>query len=360
MKKSVKKKYLIPLLIVAFVSTAIFLLPKDRTEAAGLTSAYMYMSRIKADLTSGVVMTLVLTPSGSTSGSDSIDITFPDAEDGEWCTTAGSLTTNTTVSFESATALPGTLSASCAQGSGAGSYDTITISGINALSAATDYVVMVSPNAGDLGTSSAGDHIVTVDLIDGANLQSFSFGVETIADDQVVVSATVSDAPTINCSLSTTTLNLGTLFRGGSYASASHTFTASTSSNANGYYVAAWGTGDGSTEAGLYKSTATTYLIESVYGDNTVDLGTNEGYGLRVSDPDGGGTAAVGTDFANGSVSVYGTIGNLETEAKVLYYQTSAETSGDTSTITHGAAASASAEVGSYTETVTFMCGGFY
>lgn len=380
MKHKQQNKYIIPLLVLIFIGAALFFMPKDRTEAAGLSNAYAYLSRIKAGEVSGVEMTFVIAPSAATSGSDSIDIVFPDGEDGQWCNDTGGTSLISSVDMTgfqntvetTIVSLPGTLTASCTTGAGAGSYDTITISGINALTSSNIYGVTVSDSQALLGTATvAGNHVVNIDLIDGANLQSFSLGVNLIADDQVVVTATVSDAPTVTCSLSTTTLSLGTLFRGGSYASASHTFTAYTSANANGYYVAAWGTGDGSTDAGLWKSSATTYLIASPYtstsgATTTIDLGTNEGYGIKVTDPDGGGTAQAVGDFSSGTASVYGTIGNTESDARILYYKTSAETTpaNGQSTVTHAASAGAGPQVslvnGDYQETVTFMCGGFY
>jgi len=341
---------------------------KTDVSAATLTSAYTYLSRIKAGEVTGVDMVYVLTPSANTDGSDTITVRFPDSEDGQWCYTGGgsSLTISTDMTgyidvLESVISLPGTLTATCTAGSGAGSFDEITITGVNALTSGTTYGFKVIGNAAVLGTATAtGDHTITMDLNNGGVIQTFSFGVELISDDQVVVSAEVSDVSTVNCSISSNTLNLGTLFKGGSYVSGSHTFTVSTDASSNGYYVAAWGTGDGTNNAGLYKSTATTHLIASDFASNTVNLGTGEGYGLRVSDPDAGGSAAVYADFANGTSSVFGTLGFTTGNAKILFYQNSAETSGDTSTITHGASAGASAVAGSYEETVTFMCGGFY
>jgi len=362
------KKALFVFSLIAFSGGLLFSqITKTFVSAAPLTSAYVFLSRIKAGEVTGVDMVYVLTPSANTNGSDTITIQFPDSEDGQWCYTSGgtSLTTSVDMSgyidvLETVISLPGTLTATCTAGSGAGSYDTITVTGVDSLTSGTAYGFKVVGNLAALGTAtSTGDHTLTMDLNDGGAIQSFSFGVELITDDQVVVSATVADVATVNCSLSANTLNLGSLFKGGSYVTNSHTFTVSTSSTANGYYVAAWGTGDGSTNAGMYNSGAP-YLIDSDFSSNTMDLNSTEGYGLRVSDPDAAGSASVYTDFANGTASVFGTLGFTTENAKVLFSQTAAEVSGDTSTITHGVAAGTGADAGSYSETVTFMCGGFY
>jgi hypothetical protein len=366
-KSSVLGKIIIFSLVAVTAVTYIFTKNAEQTEASGLTSAYVYLSRIKTSITSGVTMTFVVKPSANVASGGTLTIRFPDADDNQWCHDSGGSSLANSVDMtgfvdvlESVISLPGTLTASCTTGTGAGSYDTITVSGLTALTAGTAYGVRVSGNAATLGTaSSAGDHIVTVNVTQGTNIQSYSYGIDLITDDQVVISATVADAPTVNCTLSTNTLSLGTLFRAGSYAAASHTFTASTSLGANGYYVAAWGTGDGSTNAGLYN-VGGPYLISSNFAGNTVNLAAVEGYGLRATDPDAGGSAAVHPDFANATASVFGTIGRTSANAKILFYQTSVETAGDTSTIYHGASAGAGATVGNYTETVTFMCGGYY
>jgi hypothetical protein len=370
MKIKGKRGILIIALVVFSGFLFLTLLAKSQVEAAALTSAYTYMSRNKAALTTGNEMVFVLTPSVTTNGSDTITITFPDSEDGQWCYTGGGATLTSTVDMsgyidvlEAVVSLTGTPVATCTAGSGAGSYDTITVTGVGALVSGTAYGFKVVGNLALLGTATtAGDHILNMNLDDGGVVQVFSFGVDLIADDQVVVSATIADVDTVNCVLSTNTLNLGSLFKGGAYVSNTHTFEVSTSANADGYYVAAWGTGDaavGNTNAGLYNAGAP-YLIESDFASNTIDLNTNEGYGLRVSDPDAGGSSTVYVDFSNGTSTVFGTLGNTTTNAKVLFSQTAAEVAGDTSTITHGAAAGTGADAGSYQETVTFMCGGFY
>ena len=155
--------------------------------------------------------------------------------------------------------------------------------------------------------------------------------------------------------------SLGSLYPGGSYSTGGHTITTSTSTTTSGYYWAVYGQGDGSTDAGLYKSSATTYLIAST-GSGTVDLrgAGAEGFGLTATDPDAGGAANVSTDFGSGTAGVFGALDRGPAGAQLLIYQSGSQSSGESSTITYGAKAGASAVAGSYQETVTYSCGGYY
>ena len=364
------------LLVTVFFFLA---LPLFKTNAGSLTAVYLIPTRIQTNLagTTGQTIDLYLgidtsqsIPTGGT-----VKITFADADDGMWCRTAGSLTvagvTSTAADLAATnwtidSALPSatSLSATCAQGSGSSSSDTITISNVDALTSGTTYGVKVSngSSAGVLGTDdTAGSHEITVEAKQGTTIDSTTFKIALISDDTVAVSATVSSAPTVDCSISATTLDLGTLYPGGSYATNSHTITTSTSSSADGYYWCAYGEGDGSTDAGLYKSTATTYLIAST-GSTTIDLtGVNaEGFGITVSDPDTTGAAVVPSDFSNASAGIFGALNRTSANAQLILYQNEAQTSSESATVTYGARASSSAQAGSYSETVTFICGGYF
>jgi hypothetical protein len=211
-----------------------------------------------------------------------------------------------------------------------------------------------------LGTSSTTGHrTITVEISEGVTIDSKAFNVYIIANDQVVVSATVSGAPSVTCQISTNTVSLGTLYPGGSFVTATHTI--GTSSSNSGYYWAAYGEGDGSTDAGLYKSPSSPYLIAST-GSTTIDLtgGNAEGFGMTVSDPDTAGTAVVPTDFQTGTLGQFGSLDRAAAGARLILYQPDEQGSNENSTITYGARASSAAVSGSYQETVTFVCGGYY
>ncbi len=372
----------IPILVILFlisiVSSVLFVMPSFKTDAGALTAVYLYLSRIKTDVNGSsatVEYVVALATSQTISSGGTVTLYFPDGDDAYWCRTAGTLTVAAVTSSAadmSATnwaidaGLPtsGTLAASCTQGSGASSVDTVTISNVGTLTAGTTYGVKITngSTAGVIGTDdTAGEHEVTVEAKNGTTIDSSTFKVYLIANDQVVVSATVASTPSVNCSISTNTVDLGSLYPGGSYSTGGHTITTSTSTTTSGYYWAVYGQGDGSTDAGLYKSSATTYLIAST-GSGTVDLrgAGAEGFGLTATDPDAGGAANVSTDFGSGTAGVFGALDRGPAGAQLLIYQNGSQSSGESSTITYGAKAGASAVAGSYQETVTYSCGGYY
>ncbi len=376
-----KKKYSLPtifstILLTLFLFLVVF--PSFKSNAGTLDGLYFYMSRMKANLdgSSGqeVEYVLAFAPDQSFSSGGQVDIYFPISDGGEWCRNAGTLTVAGVAAsavdlgstlYDIDSALPdsgGGLSASCTVGNGSSTVDTITISGLGALTGGTTYGVKISngSSAGVIGTSSTtGLRTITVEVTQGSSIDSMAFSVYIISNDQVVVSATVSAAPSVNCTISTNTVDIGTLYPGGSFATATHTI--GTSSSNAGYYWAAYGQGDGSADAGLYKSSATTYLIAST-GSTTIDLsgGNSEGFGMTVSDPDATGTATVPSNFQTGTLGQFGALDRAPAGARLILSQADEQASTENSTITYGARASSSAVSGSYSETVTFVCGGYY
>lgn len=364
-------KYTIPTaLVVLFFAFLIV----STTQAATLTAAYLFLSRIKTNLagSTGQTVEMILAidtataiPSGGT-----ITIEFPDAEDTKWCRTAGDLTVASTASsvadpsggnWQIDEGLPnsgGTLGATCSVGSGS-TADKITITNVGALTAGTTYGVSIANNIGTLGTdSTAGEHVITVSANQGGiPIDSKSFKIYLVADDVVVVSATVSDIPTVNCGISANSVNLGTLYAGGTYATGSHTI--STSTTSNGYYWAVYGTGQGTTgDAGLWNGTT---LIPSGPTDR-LDLSSPSvyGFGLTLTDPDATDPATVAPNFVTTPVGTFGTIDRLFTGAKLVLSQSGTQSNVEPSTVTYGAKAQASATSGSYLEHVYFVCGGYY
>lgn len=369
---------LIASLVTVFVSAVSF-----QSRAAALTNLYVYLSRIETNVAgSAETLEIVLAidtattiPTGGT-----VTVFFPDADDGMWCRTAGALTVTAvtasaadlaTTNWAIDAGLPtsGTLTATCAQGSGASSADSIVISNVGTVTAGTTYGVKLANGsaAGVLGTDdTAGSHDITVEAKNGTTMDSSTVKIWLIANDTVVVSATVSATPSVICSISANTATLGTLYPGGSYAvSNTHTIGTETTGSTYGYYWAAYGLGDGSTDAGLWKSTATTYLIKSGGATNTatqdLTVAGSEGFGMTLSDPDAGGAAVVATNFVDTTLGTFGTLDIGPAGAKLILYQNGTQLTGaDTSTVTYGARASTSAEAGNYQESVTFTCGGYY
>ncbi len=381
MKNFLKNTKTMRVLAIALIVVFSLLLSYSfKSNAGSLTSVYMYLSRIKANLNGAgddtVEYVLAFSTSQQIPTGGTITLTFPDDEDGMWCRNDGALivapVTNSDASDLSGTnwaidaGLPttGSLSATCTQGTGSTSVDTIVISNVDTLTMNTTYGVKLAngSSAGVIGTDdTAGTHYVTLESKSGNILDSSTFGIALLADDQVVITATVASTPSVTCSISANSVNLGSLYPGGSYATGSHTISASTSSTAQGYYWAVYGQGDGNLDAGLYKSTPTTYLIAST-GSATIDLrgASTEGFGLVASDPDTVGAAVVSSDFADNTPGVFGALDRGLTGAQLLISQNEAQTVSESSTITYGAKAGTSAQTGSYQETVTFICGGYY
>jgi hypothetical protein len=354
--------------------------PVFRSQAGSLAETYLYLSRIQTSLTGvadadptldqQVQMVLAFQPSQSFYLADSarVDIFFPMDDNTEWCRTAGALTAtgvtgaapDTSGAIEITAALPGTLVASCTQGDGSTTVDTISITGVGDLVNTATYGVKLVSSTGVLGTATtSGSRTVAVQVSDANNLDSSAFGVYLLTDDTVTVTATVAAAPTITCSLSPTSISLGTLYPGGGLVEVVSTGQISTASTNSGYYWAAYGQGNG-TNAGLYYSGGP-YLIQSGTGTGTVDItaGGTEGFGINLTQPTG---ATVTTDFSyttNGP-GVYGSLGATEAGARLILYKASETSPSHGATVYYGARAGSGALSGTYTEYITYVCGGYY
>ena len=381
MKKSKLPKIIsFKALFVFLAVVGIFaLIPVFFIKANAITAVYFFLSRMATSIdgsTNTVVYTIAVDPNQNMASGGTITITFPDADDAWWCHTNGSLTITAVASalpdlaatnWAIDSALPNSgssLTATCTKGTGAGTLDTISIANVGTLTGGTTYGFTLAngSSAGVIGTDdTAGTHTVTLKVQSGAVIDSGTFDLYLVATDTVTVSATVQAVPTVNCSISSSSVSLGTLFPGGAFNSITNSITTSTSTAANGYYWSAFGTGDGSTDAGLYKSTATTYLIPST-GSATINLNTvgTQGFGITLSDPDGAGAAVVPADFSDASFGTVGALDRLPAGAQIILSQNGAQTSGESSTITYLGKASGSAEAGSYQEVIYFQCGGYY
>jgi len=81
---------------------------------------------------------------------------------------------------------------------------------------------------------------------------------------------------------------------------------------------------------------------------------------MTLSDPDAAGAATVVADFSNASPGTFGALDRATAGAQLILYQNANQSSGESSTVTYGARAASSAQAGSYQESVTFVCGGYY
>lgn len=267
-------------------------MPFFEARAAMLITARDYLNRNAGNLTSGVEHEIVITPATNVSGgagANSVIVQFPDADDQMWCRTAGTMTLSTASLHDSAVALPGTLAASCTQGSGSSSYDTITITGVNNLAAGTVYGVDIAANTAALGTPASGNsEIVTIKTNDGtADIDSRSIAIALAASDQVTVTGYVD--PTLTFAISDTQIGFGSITPTGiRHATADELGSAvapgndlptqiSVSTNAQSGLVVEMRDLNAGGGSGLYNSTPATTLASMA--STSVALGT-DGFGV--------------------------------------------------------------------------------
>lgn len=190
--KPIKKSAKILFLSFLFFSATLFLF--SSADAGQLSPIKDRLNRQRQNLTSGIVHTLVFTTEQAVSGgagNNQIKIDFPATDSGLWCRTPGALVVNSCTE-DGANPLPGTLLASCSQ-----SNDRITIAGVDNLLAGTQYCVQVEDTTtGDLGTpTSSTKGQITVTTNDGiGNIDSETFAVDIVTNDEVTVTANVSSA----------------------------------------------------------------------------------------------------------------------------------------------------------------------
>lgn len=333
--------------IISLVSIIALLLSHQSVSGAQLTTARDYLNRQQGSVTSGVQHEVFLTPTTAVSGgvgANKVILVFPDADDTLWCRTAGSLTvtaiTNPTGATEtSGTLLPGSLTGACTQGSGGSSYDTFTISGVNNLSAGTNYGVRFVGNTAALGTAAAANDIkVTVKTNNGtSDIDSHIISLSLVSSDQITVTANIDQ--TLSVALSANSASLGTL-SATQVNQAGITSTVSTSA-ANGY-------------------------VSLVSYDHTLTSGSN------TVDDTAGGTIVAGTEEYGASSSQSGnTIGQWSPTACSTTASTSNATAlsttlqqfassgsaatNDVTTLCFLASITPTTAAGSYTSTATLV-----
>ena len=196
-------------------------------------------------------------------------------------------------------------------------------------------------NTGTLATRDAG--LATID--------SASYSTATIADDQIVVSASVPQS--FSFALSGNTDALGVLSTG-SVTSSSPARTATVNTNAkNGWYV--WAT---DSNTGLNSVTAGATIPSTTPGSNSVLSAGTPGYntGVTSSQVSGTGTITVAVPFVGGA----STGGGLDTSLRTI---ASSNGTANTAvlTLTNNVAISATTPAASdYTDTITVVGAGLF
>ena len=343
MNKRIIKAYTL-ITILALVG---LMIPWQGVEAGQLTEARDYLGTMTHNLSSGESHEVYFKPATALSGtSNKIILVFPDADDGTWCATPGSdLTVSTSGLRETgATALPGSsLSASCIQGSGASSYDTITISGVDDLTAGTLYGFKVSDGSGStakLGTPASGsDKIITIKTNDGSSdVDSRDIAVAILDTDQIGVSAVVN--PTLSFSISPTSLDLGTLTPDTVSTAGPSTLTVSTNAK-NGAVIDVK-----DSNAGLSNGSHT---IQAAPSSEVTNSGNIEKYGVYGSSS----TFTIDEGFDDDSASDVAISTSYQTFATVDSSVSSATVSLYAKVVIKG-----STPAGSYSDTLTVIATG--
>ncbi len=339
-------------LLGVFVYVFPFVLVKPAL-AGTLTTPRDYLNRQQANLASGVQHEVFFTTLGAVSGGAGVNkviLVFPDADDVKWCRAAGTdlVATgiaNPTGGTESATVLPGTLAADCAVGAGASSFDTITVTGVNNLTATTKYGVRIaqagSPTA-LLGTATAAanDIQVTVKTNNGTgDVDTGTLATSLITSDQLAVSGTVN--PTLTVSLSGTTLALGTL-------------TASNVNQAGITSTVTTNAGNGYVSMVKYNNTLTAPgpLTIPDTGGGTIVAGVASEYGASSSDS--GNTIGVWSPAACSTTATTSNATALTT-AYQSYAANTAGVSAEATTLCALATVTATQGAGTYTSTLTVV-----
>jgi len=221
--------------------------------------------------------------------------------------------------------------------------------GTNATSGGTGNTQIVNQTATENGT----DGKITI----GGTFGGTGYGaLEIVADNDVTVTATVD--PSITCAFTGMTTNFASLTTGAVSTSDTDTTVTVTTNAGTGFSLTVRDAGN-TTNPGLYKSVATTYLIgsaDSSYGDTATLAAAADGFGIQGSTSGGsGGSVTVAARYLQTS----NTVGGLELTDTTLASATAA-VSGRIVTVVHKAAVSGLAVAGAYTDTLTYVCSGIF
>ena len=326
-------------------------------QASGLERAYLFIERMQVDVETEMI--LMFTPNSNFSSEGELTLTFL-TDIGEWCLEESSLSVTGVVSspvdmgsWSIDVELPtsGSFETTCIPGDVEEEiYDKIVVENVGGLNSGVSYGILFERSSNFTTSSLDGNKKVAIELDDGATQATIEVAINLIEADGVSLSAFVSDLSTISCVISDTNLSFGTLPRDGNYITKQHSLSIETNL-VDGYYWAVFGQGDG-TNAGLWKSTLPTSLIPST-GSTIINLSQNYGFGLNVSSASGN----IPDNFDN-VPGIFGAINSGSSNSRLIFYEESPASSNIS--ITLGARAGVGTEVGEYSETLTYLCGGLY
>ncbi len=345
------------LLLTSILCSCFALVFLFNVRASGLEKTYLFLERMQVDVETE--MTLMFSSTSNFSPGGQLTLTFL-SDIGEWCLGESSITV---VGVDSSpvdmgtwsidTELPSSSSfqATCVPGNIEEEiYDKIVVENLGELDSGVSYGLLFEKNSNFRTSSSPGEKEILVEVNDSVNTDFSDVYINLIGSDGVSLVAYVSDLGSITCNISGTNLSFGTLPRDGNYITKEHTLSTE-SSLVEGYYWAVYGQGDG-VNAGLWKSTLPTSLIPST-GSSTINLFQDYGFGLNVSSSSG-----TVTDNFDNEPNIFGAINSGSANSRLIFYETA--TASSTLNVTLAVKPGPATEVGEYSETLTYLCGGLY
>lgn len=338
--KTVQPKRIVSLASIAVYVTALtsfaVLALSNTASAASLSQVLVRFDRMKAAATT----TGTVCAKSASTGQTNVAVTFPT---GYVVGASATWATSTTNLAWPASASPWPT----IQATGTASGQTVTFTS-GSLTAGTLYCFNWT-NASALTVGTAGTYTGTVTT---STDTATPFATAAIADDQIVVSASV--APSFTFAISANTDNLGQLSTG-SVSSSPTPRTATVNTNAkNGWYV--WAK-DAST--GLSSVSASATITSTTPGTNSTLSAGNEGYntGITSSQTGGSGTLTVATPFVGG---LTGKGGGLDTTLRTLASSTGTANNAVLTLTNNASISSLTVPAADYTDTITVVGAGLF
>ncbi len=351
MYKTPIKRYLslllIPVLALSLSMGGTGFVP--RAEAAGLTALSDTMSSLKISTASSHTLRFT-TPTGATDNTDTIIITFPSDFNFTSKTigtvtfthgaTTGAETTETLAASPSATAWGAVFSGTqnrvltlTAPSDGTGA----------AAVAAGDKIILTYDNTNSTNPSSASTYTIS---ISGTFGDSGSIMVQTLTDDQVVVSATVSQ--TLTFSISDNSIGFGTLSSSAARYATGDEAGSSSETEAHSLAVATNAPSGYTTTVKGATLTSGLNTITAIGGTNTASSTGSEQFGIRLTASGGSGTVT-----APYAASGFAYAADASTTSQVASSSTTSATT--TYSVRYLANIAGSTESGAYSATLTYV-----
>lgn len=345
MQASLSKKTTYVLVATALVAALVLQILATTRNAAAVSQSFVRFDRMKTS--TATTGTVCVNPTVVATEAD-VQVTFPTGY--TVSTTLGNWTVSTTnLAWPTGgTAWPGIGTATAAAGQVVTFPSTdLTVGTLYCFNWTNTAAVSVkatatASNSGTVVTRASGPSVI----------ETLNYATASIADDQIVVTATVPQ--TFSFALSGNTDALGSLSTGSVTASPTPR-TATVNTNAkNGWYV--WAR---DSNTGLNSASAAATIASTTPGANSTLSAGTEGYntGVTQSQTGGSGTITVATAFVGGST---GRGGGLDTSLRTLASSTGTANNA-VLTLTNNAAISATTSAATdYTDVITVVGAGLF